>query len=317
MYMRKCWMMLGFAMLCILLSACNSTGLAKGDEEGSIRIGYQKNGPLIIMKSLGNLEERLSELGYDVEWKEFQAGPALVEALNAGSIDFGRTGNSPIIFAQAADTPFEIVAVGKSKMEGSGILVPEDTDIASIADLKNKTVSFAKGSSSHYLLVKALEKAGLEYSDIKPAFLSPGDARVAFEQGKVDAMVVWDPFTASTQLDTSAVLLQNGEGLTEDRDFFIANTTFAEAHEDILEIIIEELEKSSEWANNNHDELVKMLAPILSIDEAAVKLSVERRVFGIDPMTEEIMTEQQEIADTFYRLDIIPKEIDVRKVMEE
>ncbi|MFC4023017.1 sulfonate ABC transporter substrate-binding protein [Oceanobacillus longus] len=303
-------------MLCIVVAGCSMNDSSSSSKEDVVRIGYQKNGPLIILKSLGTLEERLKENGYKVEWNEFQAGPALVEALNAGSIDFGRTGNSPPIFAQAADAPFVTIAAGKSKFEGSGILVPEDSEITSIKDLKGKQVSFAKGSSSHYLIVKALESEGLNYTDITPVFLSPGDARVAFEQGKTDAMVVWDPFTSSTEVNMNATLLVNGEGFTTDRDFFIANEVFAEKHEDLIAVILEEIENSSVWANNHHEALIDMLAPILKIDEESIKMAIERRVYGVDSLNETIIKEQQEIADTFFRLDIIPKKIDVKDVMD-
>lgn len=303
------------------LTACSDKeGEAKSTdayEEKVVRIGYQKNCPFVILKGLGTLEERLAPLGYKVEWKEFQSGPALMEALNSGSIDIGRTGNTPVIFAQVAETPFVTLAAGKPKYHGSGILVPKDSSINSLEDLKGKRVSFAKGSSSHYLIVKALEKAGLAYSDISSSFLQPGDARVAFEQGNVDAMVVWDPFTASTELHSDGVLLTDGEGLTTDRDFFIATEQFANAHQDIPDIVIEEVAHSSDWANNNHDELIAMLAPILNLDEESVKVAVERRLYGIDDISEDIINEQQDIADLFYDLDIIPKKVDVRDVMNK
>ncbi|WP_240452404.1 aliphatic sulfonate ABC transporter substrate-binding protein [Virgibacillus sp. YIM 98842] len=301
----------------ILFSGCsvNSNAFSDSEDDNVMRIGYQKNGPLIILKSLGTLDERLESIGYAVEWNEFQAGPLLLEALNAESIDFGRTGNTPPIFAQAADSPFHYIAVGFSKYEGSGILVPQDSDIEELTDLKNKKIGFANGSSSHYLIVKALEKAGLAYSDIDPAFLNPGDARVAFEQGTIDAMVVWDPYAASTELHSDGKMLINGEGLTTDRDFFVATTEFSENHREAIEIILEEIEASSEWANTNHEDLVDMLAPILNLDKDSVKKTVERRVYGVEQITEEIIEEQQRIADKFYELDIIPKELDVKEFM--
>jgi sulfonate transport system substrate-binding protein len=301
----------------ILFSGCsvNSNAFSDSEDDNVVRIGYQKNGPLIILKSLGTLDERLESIGYAVEWYEFQAGPLLLEALNAESIDFGRTGNTPPIFAQAADSPFHYIAVGFSKYEGSGILVPQDSDIEELTDLKNKKIGFANGSSSHYLIVKALEKAGLAYSDIEPAFLNPGDARVAFEQGTIDAMVVWDPYAASTELHSDGKMLINGEGLTTDRDFFVATTEFSENHREAIDIILEEIEASSEWANTNHEDLVDMLAPILNLDKDSVKKTVERRVYGVEEITEEIIEEQQHIADKFYELDIIPKELNVEEFM--
>lgn len=307
-----------FIILFSVLIGCSiDNASTEQSAENVVRIGYQKNCPFVILKGLGTLEERLEPLGFKVEWKEFQTGPALVEALHAESIDVGRTGNSPVIFAQAAGTNFVTLAAGKSKFYGSGILVPRDSSIQSIKDLKGKKVSFAKGSSSHYLIVKALEEAGLTYSDIEPTFLSPGDARVAFEQGNVDAMVVWDPFTASTELHSDGVLLTDGEGLSTDRDFFVATETFANTNPKIGEVIIEEVANSSDWANNNHDDLIAMLVPILNLDEASIQMATVRRIYGVDEIDEEIINEQQDIANTFYKLDIIPKEIDVKDVMSE
>jgi sulfonate transport system substrate-binding protein len=314
---KKICLFLVIALSAILFVACSGKGEennGSGDEK-VVRIGYQKNGPLLILKSLGTLDERLKSMGYSVEWNEFQAGPLLVEALNAESIDFGRTGNTPPIFAQAANAPFKYVAVGFSKYEGSGILVPKDSDIKELDDLQGKTVGFAKGSSSHYLIVKALEKVGLQYDDISPAFLNPGDARVAFEQGTIDAMVVWDPYTASTELHSNGELLVDGEGLTTDRDFFVASKSFSK-NEEMIDVILEEIERSSKWANNNHEELVEMLAPILNLDEASIEKSVDRRVYGVEDITEDMIKEQQEIADTFYRLKIIPNEINVEEAMK-
>ncbi|WP_210367234.1 sulfonate ABC transporter substrate-binding protein [Bacillus sp. REN3] len=304
----------------LFLSGCSQESekeraVESGQSGNVIRIGYQKNCPLVILKSLGTLEKELEGTGVKVEWKEFQAGPALLEALNAGSIDFGRTGDSPPIFAQAADAPLVYVAAGYSKFQGSGILVPKDSPIQSIEDLKGKKIGFAKGSSSHYLLVKALEKADLDYSDITPAFLQPGDARVAFEQGNIDAWVAWDPFASDTELNSNARMLVNGEGLTSDRDFFLANANYARDHKETLDILIQQVQASSEWANTHHEELVSMLAPLLKIDEKSIDMAVKRRVYGVDPLTEDIMKEQQEKADTFYKLNIIPKRINVEEAL--
>src|SRR5258707_623262 len=75
-----------------------------------VRVGYQKYGTLILLKAKGGLEEKLKALGYDLTWTEFPAGPQLLEALNAGAIDFGSTGEAPPIFAQAAGVPLAYVA---------------------------------------------------------------------------------------------------------------------------------------------------------------------------------------------------------------
>jgi sulfonate transport system substrate-binding protein len=308
-----------FLVLTIFLAGCSSdTSTKKASSETTtkvVRIGYQLNCPLVILKSLGTLEKSLGKIGYKVEWKEFQSGTALLEALNAGSIDFGRTGDSPPIFAQAAGTPVVYIAAGKSKYNGSAILVPKNSSIHSLKDLKGKRIGFAKGSSSHYLLIKALEKAGIDYKDITPAYLQPADGRVAFEKGNIDAWVVWDPFTASAEVNSAARELVNGKGLTTDRDYFLANETFAKNNRKAIEQIIQQVKDSSKWANENHDKLVSLLSPLLKIDEQSLKLAVNRRVYGVDELTPQIIKEQQAIADKFFKLGIIPKKVKVKDVI--
>ncbi|MBV9237457.1 MAG: ABC transporter substrate-binding protein, partial [Xanthobacteraceae bacterium] len=122
-----------------------------------IHIGYQKYGNLVLLKGKGDLERRLAPLGVQVAWTEFPAGPPLLEAINAGAIDFGSVGEAPPIFAQAAGTPFVYVAREPPAPKGEAILVPKDSKIASVADLRGKRVALNKGSNVHYLLVKALE----------------------------------------------------------------------------------------------------------------------------------------------------------------
>lgn len=289
----------------------NSGHSPDGKPAKAVRIGYQKNGPLLILKQRGNLEERLKPLGYTVEWFEFQAGPALLEALNAGSIDLGRTGDAPPVFAQAAGSSLVYVGAGSPKAKGSGILVPSDSAIQSLADLKGKTVGFAKGSSSHYLIVKALAKAGLAFEDIRPAYLQPGDARIAFEQGQIDAWVVWDPYTADAELSAGGRLLTTGEGLSSDRDFFLASEAFASKHEDAVTAFLEEAGRACDWANEHPKELTELLSPVLGIPAGSMRAAIDRREYGVTAITGEIIQEQQEIADQFYALKLIPGHIRV------
>jgi sulfonate transport system substrate-binding protein len=130
-------------------------------QEKVVRIGFQKYGKLVLLKSKGTLEDKLKEIGCKVVWTEFPSGPPLLEALNVGAIDFGNTGEAPPIFAQAAGAPIQYVAYEPPAPKGEAILVPKDSKLNSVADLKGRKVALNKGSNVHYLLVKALEQAGV------------------------------------------------------------------------------------------------------------------------------------------------------------
>ena len=200
--------LLASAVLSISMVAA-TVGASYGQDK-VVRIGFQKYGKLVLLKSKGTLEEKLKTAGYKVVWTEFPSGPPLLEALNVGAIDFGNTGEAPPIFAQAAGAPIQYVAYEPPAPKGEAILVPKDSKLNSVADLKGKKVALNKGSNVHYLLVKALEKAGVKYSEIEPVFLAPADARAAFERGAVDAWVIWDPFQAAAEAATGARTLADG-----------------------------------------------------------------------------------------------------------
>src|SRR3979411_3307165 len=174
-----------------MTTALAGVGASYGQDK-VVRIGFQKYGKLVLLKGQGLLERKLEPLGYKVSWTEFPSGAPLLAALNAGAIDFGVAGETPPIFAQAAGAPLVYLAYDPPAPQGEAILVPKDSTFNSVADLKGKRVALNKGSNVHYLLVKALEKAGLKYTDIQPVFLEPSDALSAFERGAVDAWVIWD-----------------------------------------------------------------------------------------------------------------------------
>jgi sulfonate transport system substrate-binding protein len=279
-----------------------------------VRIGHQKFDPFTLVKARGGLEKRLEPLGVSVEWTEFQAGPPLLEALNVGSIDIGRTGDAPPVFAQAADAPLVYVGGSAPKDKSSAVLVKADSPIQTIADLQGKRVAFAKGSSANYLIVKVLESGGLTVDDVEPAYLSPADARSAFEQGSIDAWAIWDPFYAAAQKQGARVL-QDSEGLVANRDFYLASRSFAEQNSQIIEAIAAETQAVATWADENPDAVAEILSPILGIDTETLDVVTRRRNYSFEPMTNEMIAEQQAIANTFFELKLIPKQVQVTDIV--
>ncbi len=175
-----------FSPLALIPSAQAATKNAADVPLTQLRIGYQKSAVnLVIAKQLGWLEKRLPAT--KVSWLEFPAGPQLLEALSVGSLEFGLTGDAPPVFAQAAGKDLVYVGAEPPKPDSSAILTQADSPLRTLADLKGRKVALQKGSSAHYLLVRAVEKAGLQWSDIQPIYLTPADARAAFERKSVDA----------------------------------------------------------------------------------------------------------------------------------
>lgn len=283
----------------------------------TIRIGYQKYGTLILLKGQGLLEEKLKSQGHTVEWTEFPAGPQLLEALNIGSIDFGTTGESPPIFAQAAGAPLVYVGYEPPAPTAEAILVPKDSPLKSVADLKGKTVALNKGSNVHYLLVKALEKAGLAYSDVKVSFLPPADARAAFEKGAVDAWVIWEPFLAAAEAATGARQLADGTGVVDNHEFYLASRGFVDAHPEIVDVTLASLAEIDGWINANRNEVAEQFAPVIGVPKDVLAVAVKRRSYGVKPITPEVVAAQQKIADVFHQLKLIPSAIRITDAVKK
>lgn len=276
--------------------------------ERTLRIGYQKFNTLNILKGAGHLEEALKPLGWSVQWYEFATGPVLLEALNAGSIDFGHAADTPSVFAQAAGVKAVYLAAEQPYPKGIAILVATDSPIRRVADLKGKRVAVGRGWNVQYLLARALEEAGLDFDDIQPAWVNnAADARSAFQSGRVDAVGLWDPFLAGEQTASNPRVLCSGEGLSNNRTFYLAAPDFAAANGKVLRTVFAELKKTNDWANRNPQALAEQLAPQLGVPTAVLKLATERRRYTAVPLDAAIVAEQQRIADTFFRLKLIPR----------
>ncbi|MDN2697543.1 sulfonate ABC transporter substrate-binding protein [Janthinobacterium sp. SUN073] len=292
-----------------------AAALAQAKGEVQVRIGYQKYGTLTLLKGRGTLEKRLAEQGVGVKWTEFPAGPVLLEGLNVGSIDFGTVGEAPPIFAQAAGANLVYVGNEPASPASEAIVVPKGSGLHTLADLKGKKIALNKGSNVHYLLLKALEKAGVAYADIQPVFLPPADARAAFERGSVDAWAIWDPFLAAAEKQLGARVLADGKGLVANYQFYLASRTYAEKHPEILRIVLDEVAKVDDWGRNNPDEVATILSAQTGLGKDVVALAASRYAYGVKPVSVDVIASQQRVADAFSSLKLIPKPIVVKDAL--
>jgi sulfonate transport system substrate-binding protein len=280
-----------------------------------LRIGYQKIGALLIVKEQKVLEQRFEPLGVRVRWIEFAFGPPLLEALGAGAIDYGYTGDSPPIFAQAAHANLLYAGAIPARGYGQAILVPATSSIEDIAGLKGKKVAVAKASSAHNLLVAALESVKLPWSDITPVYLAPPDAAAAFVRGAVDAWSIWDPFLAIAELKQKARALPLDRTISAQNSFFLVNGDFAAKHPDVVAAINGAIATATTWADQHRDQVAAILSEASGVDLAAEQRSVNRAEFTFGPLNDDVLAQQQAVADRFQRLGLIPAPIRVRDIV--
>ena len=265
--------MLRLSRPALLLLLAGLSASALAKAPETVNIGYQKANIFALLKYRGTLDESFKKQGIAVRWIEFPAGPQMLEGLNVGSIDLAATGDAPPAFAQ---------------------------------------VGLNKGSDVNYLLVTALEKAGLSYKDITPVYLPPADARAAFQRGAIDAWVIWDPFLAEVETNAKARQIGNAEGLVPHYTFYLASRKFADTYPDTAKQVVDELSKLSEWANSHQEDAAGILSTSTGLDKAIWLKTLARLPYGAERMTPAVYNEQQALADTFTRIGLLPVKVDVR-----
>lgn len=278
----------------------------------ALRIGYQKGSvSMVLAKSHGLLEKRYPKT--KISWIEFPAGPQMLEALNVGSIDLGSTGDIPPIFAQAAGADLVYVGVEPPKPKAEVILVAEDSPIKSVADLKGHKVAFQKGSSSHNLLLRALQQAGLKFSDIQPVFLSPADARAAFQQHNVDAWAIWDPYYSAALLQGGVRVLKDGTTLKQTGSFYLAARPYAEKNGAFIQGVLDTFSAADALTISQRDESIALFAKTMGLPQPVIATYFDHRPpTKITPVNEATAALQQQTADLFYENHLVPKKVDIR-----
>lgn len=283
----------------------------------TLRIGYQKSSTLLILlKAQGTLEQQLAQQGIQVSWHEFASGLPLLEALNLGNVDVSAdVADTVPVFAQAAGARLTYFARETPSPLAQAILVPADSPLHSLADLKGKKVAVTKAAGSHYLLIQALARAGLTFSDIQPAYLIPADGRAAFENRKVDAWVTWDPFVASAQRQQHARVLSDGQGLASYQRYYLAGSDYTKAHPQVLETVFGALQKAGQWTKANPMQAAQVLGPLWgNLDVATVEQANARRSYDVQLVKPEHLAEQQQIADVFFAQGLLPRKVDAAAV---
>ncbi len=306
--------------LSLVFSGCTSsqnpnstTKLAGGaDTAKVVRIGYGKVGTLYLVKQQGSLEKKLSASGISVNWLEFGAPSQLVEAMSSDKIDIGHSGDGPPIFALSKGVPLVYVGNTAPSPESFGILVSKKSPIKTVADLKGKKIAVTKGGTTNIMLVQALVSEGMKYTDIEPAYIAPIDSRAAVETGRVDAWVSSDPYMAAAQKGGELRMLKDGNGLLTGREFYFTLRNFANTNPELLKQILDEIDKTGQWAKQNPRQVAEILSKPMGVDVSSLELAESRRKrYGVQPINNEVIAEQQKVVQTLLDLKVITKPVKV------
>ncbi|GJE18882.1 aliphatic sulfonate ABC transporter substrate-binding protein [Methylobacterium marchantiae] len=282
--------------------------------ERVVRLSYQRSSTLLtILKTKGTLDERLKPLGFAPSWHLFTS---VIEPMNAGAVDLhADVADAVPIFTQAADAPLTFYAREVGAPSAEAIIVPADSPIRTIADLKGRTVGVSRGSGCHFILAAALKNAGLGFSDIKPAYLQAPEGLAAFGQGSLDAWVIWDPFLAIAQSKRPVRVLADATGLSSYHRYYLANDSFVAENPKVVATVYDALVEAGRWVKAEPEAAAALLAPIWGDLSPDVVATVNRRrTYAVTPVLRAELGEQQDIADTFLEAKLIPRKLDATSV---
>jgi sulfonate transport system substrate-binding protein len=277
----------------------------------TLQIGDQKGGT----ESLLRAADALNGLPYKVNFSTFTSGPPQIEAATAGKIDFAITGNTPPIFGAAADARVKVVAAYDGSGQGDKILVHDDSPLRTVADLRGKRIAVGKGSSAHGNVLAQLNRAGLSPSDVQLVFLQPADALGAFTQRQVDAWGIWDPYTAQAEADVPVRSIAEATGVTNGAGFGVASDeTLADPKRNsALSDLLVRYAKAARWAKDNPDKWAQSYAAAVGLDPKVAAASQGRSLRLPVPLSDQLLSSEQELTDLFARSKQISGTPDFKK----
>lgn len=306
----------GGAASCLLLAACGSGRAGRPVLRVSIT-GKGDGDSRLLFKAAGIRPE-----GFDIAYNEFQSGHLVVEALNGGSLDYGGMSEIPPIFAAASTIQsFRQIAVAHGDVNNQVVLVPKDSTVKSIADLKGKRVGYVRATTSQYFLIRMLEEVGLGWDDIKPVAMGVSDGAAAFSQGALDAWAIYG-FPIQRAIATEgARILRTAYGILSG-NYLVAAHVDALADPDKAKIIAEYLgllQRAYGWAAAHQDEWARTVSQDIGVPLAYVQDQFKRKsaTYELRAVTPDAIASQQKVADLFYAQKLLPRPVDVRPLWDD
>src|SRR5438445_8581129 len=278
----------------------------------TLRVGDQKGGN----RSLLEISAHAKDLPYRIEWPEFPAAAPILEALNAGALDVGYTGDLSFLSVYAAGAPIKAIGGTKSDAKTQAILVRQDSPIKSAADLRGKRLAGTRGGWGQFLIDATLEKAQIKLEDATFAPLGPVDAKIALVAGSIDAWAVWEPYVSFATLKDKARVIADGEGLTPNITFIVASDNAIATKRAAVQDLVQRLNKARLWSLDHLGEYARSTAELTKLPEDVLLSAYQAQRTSPIVIDGAIVKEVQEASDRATRYGILAKTLDVSKAVD-
>ncbi|WP_242126296.1 aliphatic sulfonate ABC transporter substrate-binding protein [Sphingobium sp. Sx8-8] len=306
------------ALLSATLVAVAGIGFAaanfRGKDDKILRVANQKGQVKAMMLASGVLKGA----PYSVEWSEFPAAQPLLEAVGGGAADLGLAADAPFIFAYQSGSPVKAIAVqapAAQAAEALAILVKKGSPIRSAADLAGRSVATTRGSIGHHLLLQALERAQIPVDKVRVTFLTPGDAKAAFDSGAIDAWATWTPYT-------NVAIKEGARTVADAKDYGlplyidIAHADSIEPKRALMADFLQREARAVAWARTHPGEFSQVLAKETGLPLDIARASFDRNNRVSQPIDGKVIAHEQEITDRFRKAGLIAGNRDVAQAFD-
>jgi len=292
-------------------SASSSASTAVNLSSVTLNVGDQKGTGAEAVLSAAGL---LSTLPFHVNWSDFTSGPPMLEAMASGSVDIGGVGDAPPVFAASGGEAVEIVGARETPDgDQDAVVVPKNSPITSIQQLKGKKIAYGSGSSGNYNLLTVLTKAGLTTKDVSLVNLQPAEALAAFTSGSVDAWDIWPPYVQQVVAQNGARVLATGAAYGSPYSFEVASKAAVAdpAKAAAIKVYLATLDKAYIWTATHPSAWAvawgKAAGLPTSVMDVAAKIDATTPVM----VTSVTISSEQNLVDQFFAAGLIPNKVDI------
>ncbi|MFI6876891.1 ABC transporter substrate-binding protein [Streptomyces sp. NPDC050400] len=278
----------------------------------TVTIGVHNSNPtLYYLSRLDFAQQELATLGETAAFHPYTNGVRTGELLTDGVIDFGGTGSTPPVTAQAAGHDLVYVAVSAPRPDHGALLVAEDSHVRTVADLKGATVHLAIGSWQTHLVAKSLDEQGLSYATDITAVRSGEDSERLLRAGDISAWVAQGPqLVAALRTGGVRVLVRTGDVIT-DRSVFFTRRDLAEQRPEVVAALVRALQRADDWARAHPREAAEIAAGHQGGGVDDWETALRALPWRIEDVTDAFLAEQQEAADVFARVGFVERPVRV------
>jgi aliphatic sulfonates family ABC transporter substrate-binding protein len=277
----------------------------------TLRIGCQKFGMLMLVRAHGALDRTLAARGVAVEWLEYANGIQIVEALAEGTLSAGVVGDCPAVVALAQRVPMVYLAAEPPAPRGAALVVPAGSSVRAVEDLRGRRVVVSRAAQAHYLLLRALDEASVDQREVDIHFAAPEHAFEAFGAGEFAAWGIWDPWLAAARLELGARVLRDSTGLLQNAAYYVARRDFAEQHPDLVAELLTQLNVVAAWVRSDPLRAAEQMGPQMGLSPPALLATFSSRELHAQPLTDQGIASQQDIADRALRFKLLSRPVSV------